>query len=165
MRRTLFSEEHEAFRKVVRQFMLDKAVPHFQRWEEQGYVDRSFFEGMAEIGVMGMAVPEEYGGADVGDYRYNVIVQEEAARALVALGPLRLQLDVILPYFLEYTNEEQKRRWLPGLAAGKLLTAIAMSEPGTGSDLAGVRTTAVRDGDTMSSTGPRRSSPAAGWRT
>ena len=147
MRRTLFSEEHQTFRKIVRQFMQDKAVPHFQHWEEQGYVDRSFFEGMAEIGVMGMAIPEEYGGADVSDYRYNMIVQEEASRALVALGPLRLQLDVILPYFLEYTNEEQKRRWLPGLAGGQLLTAIAMSEPGTGSDLAGVRTNAVLDGD------------------
>ncbi|HWI43219.1 MAG TPA: acyl-CoA dehydrogenase family protein [Nocardioides sp.] len=147
MRRTLFTEDHESFRKVVAQFMADHAVPHFQQWEEQGYVDRSFFKGMAELGVMGMAIPEEFGGSGVDDYRYNLIVQEEASKALVALGPLRLQLDVILPYFLEYTNEEQKKRWLPGLASGDLLTAIAMSEPGTGSDLAGVRTNAVRDGD------------------
>jgi acyl-CoA dehydrogenase len=96
---------------------------------------------------MGMAIPEEYGGAGVGDYRYNVILQEEASRALVTLGPLRLMLDVILPYFLTYTTDEQKQRWLPGLADGELLTAIAMTEPGTGSDLAGIRTTAVLEGD------------------
>jgi acyl-CoA dehydrogenase len=147
MRRTLFDEDHESFRKVVRQFMQEHAVPNFPTWEQQGYVSREFFKAIAEIGVSGMAIPEEYGGAGIQDYRYNVILQEEASRALVTLGPLRLQLDVILPYFLEYTNEEQKQRWLPGLASGDLLTAIAMSEPGTGSDLAGVRTNAVRDGD------------------
>ena len=88
---------------------------------------------------MGMAIPEEYGGAGTRDYRYNVVLQEEASRALVTLGTARTQLDVILPYFLALRRREQRERWFPGLAAGELLTAIAMTEPGTGSDLAGMR--------------------------
>ncbi len=147
MLRTLYTEEHEAFRQVVRKFMEAEAVPNFQTWETQGFVSREFFTKIAEIGASGIAIPEEFGGAGINDYRYNCILQEEASRALVTLGPLRLQLDVILPYFLEYTNEEQKKRWLPGLAAGELCTAIAMSEPGAGSDLAGISTNAVLDGD------------------
>src|SRR4051794_32723955 len=147
MRRSLFTEEHETFRKVVRAFMEMEVAPNFPDWEKTGYLPKEFFKKIASLGVMGMAIPEEYGGGGVDDYRYNVILQEEASRALVTLGPLRLMLDVILPYFLTYTTDEQKRRWLPGLAAGELLTAIAMTEPGTGSDLAGIRTTAVRDGD------------------
>ena len=97
--------------------------------------------------MLGMAIPEQYGGSSIDDYRYNVVLHEEAARALVTLSTVRTQLDVILPYFLHYANDEQRQRWFPGLAAGTLLTAVAMTEPGTGSDLAGVRTTAVRDGD------------------
>ena len=147
MRRTLFTEEHETFRKVVRAFMEMEVAPNFADWEKTGYLPREFFKKIGALGVMGMAIPEEYGGAGIDDYRYNVILQEEACRALVALGPLRLMLDVILPYFLTYTTDEQKRRWLPGLANGELLTAIGMTEPGTGSDLAGIATTAVRDGD------------------
>ncbi len=108
---------------------------------------RDVFEHMGELGMLGMAIPEEYGGAGVDDYRYNVVLQEEAARALVTLSTVRTQLEVILPYFLHYANDEQRQRWFPGLAAGTLLTAVAMTEPGTGSDLAGMRTTAVRDGD------------------
>src|SRR3978361_46903 len=102
---------------------------------------------MGSIGLLGTAIPEEYGGGGVPDYRYYVVLQEEAARALVTLSTVRTQLEVILPYFLHYSNEEQRKRWFPGLAAGTLLTAVAMTEPGTGSDLAGMRTTAVRDGD------------------
>ena len=108
---------------------------------------RDVFKRMGALGMLGMAIPEEYGGAGIGDYRYNVVLQEEAARALVTLSTVRTQLEVILPYFLHYANAEQRGRWFPGLAAGTLLTAIAMTEPGTGSDLAGMRTTAVRDGD------------------
>src|SRR5437879_7588998 len=108
---------------------------------------RYTFELMGSLGMLGMAIPEEYGGGGASDYRYNVVLQEEAARALVTLSTVRTQLEVILPYFLHYANAEQRRRWFPGLAAGTLLTAIAMTEPGTGSDLAGMRTTAVRDGD------------------
>src|SRR3978361_1977449 len=108
---------------------------------------RDVFKHMGSLGMLGMAIPEEYGGGGPPDYRYNVVMQEEAARALVTLSTVRTQLEVILPYFLHYANEEQRKRWFPGLAAGTLLTAVAMTEPGTGSDLAGMRTTAIRDGD------------------
>src|SRR4051794_22675768 len=107
---------------------------------------RAVFKQMGALGLLGMAIPEEYGGGGMGDYRYNVVLQEEAAKALVTLSTVRTQLEVILPYFLHYANDEQRARWFPGLAAGTLLTAIAMTEPGTGSDLAGMRTTAVADG-------------------
>ncbi|GHB59910.1 acyl-CoA dehydrogenase [Streptomyces umbrinus] len=147
MRRDLFTADHESFRHLVRDFVSGEVVPHYEEWERAGQLPRGLFEQLGELGVMGLALPQEHGGAGVDDYRYNVVLQEEAARALVTLGTVRTQLDVILPYFLTYANKEQRERWFPGLAAGKLLTAIAMTEPGTGSDLAGIRTTAVRDGD------------------
>lgn len=143
----VYTQEHEDFRAAVRSFIDRTVVPQYDKWIEDKLAPRSFFTGIAELGVQGMAVPEQFGGAGIRDYRYNAILQEEAASALVTLGTLRTQLDVILPYFLDYTNEEQQRRWLPGIATGELLTAIAMTEPDTGSDLAGVQTTARRDGD------------------
>ncbi|WP_370329251.1 acyl-CoA dehydrogenase family protein [Mycolicibacterium hippocampi] len=146
MRRDLFTEDHEAFRELARDFVDKEIVPHYPEWEKGGRMPREVFEQMGSLGMLGMAIPEEYGGAGMPDYRYNVVLQEEAARALVTLSTVRTQLEVILPYFLHYANAEQRRRWFPGLAAGTLLTAIAMTEPGTGSDLAGMRTTAVRDG-------------------
>lgn len=148
MRRHLFTADHEAFRSVVRDFVAKEVAPHYADWEHAGGTPRAFFGKLGALGVFGIAIPEEYGGAGLRDYRYNVVLQEEAARALVTLSTVRTQLDVILPYFLEYANPEQRERWFPGLASGTLLTAIAMTEPGTGSDLAGIRTTAVRDGDT-----------------
>ena len=147
MRRDLFTEDHEAFRELARDFVEKEVVPHYPEWEKGGRMPRDVFKQMGALGILGMAIPEEYGGGGVPDYRYNVVLQEEAARALVTLSTVRTQLEVILPYFLHYANEEQRKRWFPGLAAGTLLTAIAMTEPGTGSDLAGMRTTAVRDGD------------------
>ncbi|MDQ0963317.1 acyl-CoA dehydrogenase [Streptomyces sp. B4I13] len=147
MRRDVFTADHEAFRELVRDVVAKEVVPHYAEWEKAGRLPRSFFERLGSLGLLGVAVPEEYGGGGQPDYRYNVVLQEEAARALVTLGTVRTQLDVVLPYFLAYANEEQRRRWFPGLASGRLLTAIAMTEPGTGSDLAGIRTTAVRDGD------------------
>jgi acyl-CoA dehydrogenase len=147
VRRDLFTEDHEAFRELARSFVDKEVVPHYPQWEKGGRMPREVFEHMGELGMLGMAIPEQYGGAGEPDYRYNVVLQEEAARAVVTLSTVRTQLEVILPYFLHYANEEQRRRWFPGLAAGTLLTAIAMTEPGTGSDLAGMRTTAVRDGD------------------
>ncbi|MET8976614.1 acyl-CoA dehydrogenase family protein [Streptomyces sp. NPDC004539] len=147
MRREVFTADHEAFRELVRDVVAKEVVPHYAEWEKAGRLPRSFFEQLGALGLLGMAVPEEYGGGGQPDYRYNVVLQEEAARALVTLGTVRTQLDVVLPYFLAYANAEQRRRWFPGLAAGRLLTAIAMTEPGTGSDLAGIRTTAERDGD------------------
>ncbi|MDX3113585.1 acyl-CoA dehydrogenase family protein [Streptomyces scabiei] len=147
MRRDVFTADHEAFRELVRDVVVKEVVPHYAEWEKAGRLPRSFFERLGSLGLLGVAVPEEYGGGGQPDYRYNVVLQEEAARALVTLGTVRTQLDVVLPYFLTYADEEQRRRWFPGLATGRLLTAIAMTEPGTGSDLAGIRTTAVRDGD------------------
>ncbi|MEU1511401.1 acyl-CoA dehydrogenase family protein [Streptomyces sp. NPDC005811] len=148
MQRTLFTDDHESFRALVRDVVADEVVPHYAAWEKAGRVPRPFFELLGSLGLLGMAVPEEYGGGGRPDYRYNVVLQEEAARALVTLGTVRTQLDVVLPYFLAYADAGQRQRWFPGLASGKLLTAVAMTEPGTGSDLAGIRTTAVRDGDT-----------------
>lgn len=147
MRREIFTADHEAFRELARDFVVKEVVPHYEAWEQAGQLPREVFEQLGSLGLLGMAIPEEYGGAGLQDYRYNVVLQEEAARALVTLGTVRTQLDVILPYFLAYADKEQRERWFPGLAAGKLLTAVAMTEPGTGSDLAGIRTTAVRDGD------------------
>ncbi|ORV50001.1 acyl-CoA dehydrogenase [Mycolicibacter engbaekii] len=147
MRRDLFTEDHEAFRALARDFIEKHVVPEYPQWEKAGRMPRAVFEQLGSLGMLGMAIPEEYGGAGIDDYRYNVVLQEEAARALVTLSTVRTQLEVILPYFLHYAGEEQRARWFPGMAAGKLLTAIAMTEPGTGSDLAGMRTTAVRDGD------------------
>ncbi|MDQ2625781.1 MAG: acyl-CoA dehydrogenase family protein [Actinomycetota bacterium] len=147
MQRVLFTEDHEAFRALARDFVEKQVVPEYPNWEKAGRMPRAVFEQLGSLGMLGMAIPEEYGGAGIDDYRYNVVLQEEAARALVTLSTVRTQLEVILPYFLHYANDEQRARWFPGLAAGTLLTAIAMTEPGTGSDLAGMRTTAVRDGD------------------
>ena len=147
MRRNVFADEHESFRALIRDFVAKEVVPHHAAWEKAGRLPREIFEKLGSLGVLGMAIPEKYGGAGVADYRYNVVLQEEAARGLVTLGTVRTQLDVILPYFLTYADEEQRERWFPGLASGRLLTAIAMTEPGTGSDLAGMRTAAVRDGD------------------
>ncbi|WP_067887891.1 acyl-CoA dehydrogenase family protein [Nocardia vaccinii] len=147
MRRTLYTADHEAFRELARNFIDKEVVPHYPDWERAGRMPREIFERMGELGLLGTAIPEEYGGGGVRDYRFNAVLQEEAYRALVTLSTVRTQIDVILPYFLEYANEEQRRRWFPGLANGTLLTAVAMTEPGTGSDLAGIRTTAVRDGE------------------
>ncbi len=147
MRRDLFTAEQEDFRLLIREFTQREIVPRYGDWEQAGEVPRSFFRKLGEIGVMGMAIPEKHGGSGDADYRYNVILQEEASRALVTMGTVRTQLDVILPYFLSYANDEQRERWFPGLASGELLTAIAMTEPGTGSDLAGIRSRAAASGD------------------
>ena len=147
MRRELFTADHESFRALAREFIDKHVVGNYPDWERAGRMPREIFTRLGELGLLGIAIPEEYGGAGLRDYRYNVVLQEEAARALVTLSTVRTQLDVILPYFLDYADAGQRERWFPGLASGQLLTAIAMTEPGTGSDLAGVRTTAVRDGD------------------
>jgi acyl-CoA dehydrogenase len=146
-RQGLFTEEQEEFRLLIREFIEKEVVPAYPEWEKLGHVPREFFRKLGDIGVMGMAIPEEHGGSGNSDYRFNVILQEEASRAMVTLGTTRSQLDVWLPYFLEYCTADQKARWFPGMASGELLTAVAMTEPGTGSDLAGMTTRAVRDGD------------------
>jgi len=143
----VFTAEQEDFRLLIREFVAREIVPRYGEWEKAGEAPRSFFRALGAIGGMGMAIPEKFGGSGNPDFRYSVILQEEASRALVTMSTVRTQLDVILPYFLEYASAEQQERWFPGLASGELLTAVAMTEPGTGSDLAGIRARAVRDGD------------------
>lgn len=147
MRRTLFEETHEDFRLLVRDFIAREVVPSYEDWRRAGLVPRDLFTALGKLGIIGTAIPEEYGGGGQDDYRYNVVLQEECARACVTLGGLRTHLDIVVPYFTGLANAEQRARWLPGLASGELYTAIAMSEPATGSDLAGITTRAVRDGD------------------
>ena len=149
MRRHLFDEEHEAFRDSFRRFLEKEVVPHHDQWERDGIVPREVFAAAGANGFVGMAVPEEYGGGGVDDFRFNVVLGEETSRAGATgfgLG-LGLHNDIVLPYFLAFTDDEQKARWLPGIAAGELITAVAMTEPGIGSDLGSLRTTARRDGD------------------
>jgi alkylation response protein AidB-like acyl-CoA dehydrogenase len=150
MDRTGFEDEHEMFREAFRTFVEREMVPHREKWEQEGIVDRDIFAKAGAAGFLAMSVPEQYGGAGVEDFRYNLIIAEEICRADVYPAGLGMTLhsDVCLPYFLDYCNDEQKSRWLPGIASGELITAVAMTEPGIGSDLASMTTNAVRDGDT-----------------
>ncbi len=147
MQRNIYNEDHEAFRNLVRDFILRESVPFYDQWEKQGVVPRYFFRKLGEVGIMGINFPVECGGGGQTDYAFNALIQEEAANAHVTLGTLRTQLDIVLPYFRAYANDEQQKRWFPKLISGEYLTAIAMTEPDTGSDLAGVRTSAIRDGE------------------
>jgi len=148
MRRTLFETDHELFRGAVREFVEREVAPNVDRWEADGIVDKAMFHKAGRAGLLGMAVPEEHGGGGVGDFRFNVVIGEELMRAgAFASGVcITLHNDVVLPYFLELATDEQKARWLPGLASGELMSAIAMTEPGAGSDLAGIAASAIRDG-------------------
>jgi alkylation response protein AidB-like acyl-CoA dehydrogenase len=149
MRRRLFEAEHEAFRQSVRAFLAKEVTPHLPAWDAEGIVPRELFTIAGAAGFLGMAIPEELGGGGVSDFRFNVVLGEEvmfAGAAGAGLG-LTLHNDICLPYFLDLATEEQQRRWLPGIASGELITAIAMTEPGMGSDLAGLATTAVRQPD------------------
>jgi len=147
MERGLFGPEHDEYRKVLRDFLDNEASPHLEQWERDGRVPKDFYRQLGQIGTMGIQFPEEFGGAGETSYLYNVILAEEFSRLPVHLGGPGLHLDVVVPYFLELCNDEQKARWFPGLASGDLVSCIGMTEPGTGSDLAGISTTATRDGD------------------
>ncbi|WP_369201093.1 acyl-CoA dehydrogenase family protein [Streptomyces sp. PU-14G] len=142
MRRTVFNEDHEAFRRTIRDFIADQVVPHYAQWAEQGHVPKDFYKKLGELGVFGIEVPEEYGGAGETSFKYNAVITEECARAGVSFGGSSVHTALCLPYILKYGNEEQKKRWLPAFVSGEMMTAIAMTEPGTGSDLAGMKTTA-----------------------
>jgi alkylation response protein AidB-like acyl-CoA dehydrogenase len=149
MRRTLFEEEHDLFRASFRRFLDKEVVPHNEAWERAGLMDREVFAKAGAAGFLGMDVPEEHGGGGVRDFRYNLVIGEEVQRAGVNAAGLGLTLhnDICLPYFRDLTNDEQKARWLPRICAGEQITAVAMTEPGIGSDLASMSTTAIRDGD------------------
>ncbi|MDJ0431419.1 acyl-CoA dehydrogenase family protein [Rhodococcus qingshengii] len=142
MQRTVFNEDHEAFRATVRDFIAKEVTPVHEKWEEDGHPPRDFYRQLGELGVLGIQVPEEYGGGGEKSLKFNVVVAEEVAAAGASFGSQSVHTNLILPYLLEYANEEQKSRWLPGFASGDLMFAIAMTEPGTGSDLANIATTA-----------------------
>ncbi len=144
--RTLFSDEHRMFRDAVRRFMEQEVVPHHDRWEEQGYVDREVWQKAGENGMLCATMPEAYGGAGA-DKLYSIVVMEETARVNATGLGFGLHSEIVAPYILHYGSEEQKRRLLPKMAAGETIGAIAMSEPAAGSDLQGVKTTAIRRGD------------------
>ncbi len=135
------------FRETVRAFIDKEVTPHHPQWEKEGMVSREVWRKAGEMGFLCFDAPEEYGGADIQDFRYNSIVSEELWRAGATGIGWGLHTDIVLPYLMNYANDEQKKRWLPKLIAGEHILAIAMSEPAAGSDLAGIRTTAVRDGN------------------
>jgi len=147
-KRDIFEDEHHAYRESYATFLQREVVPHYPQWEKAQIVPRELFTKCAEHGFLAMEVPEEYGGNGIDDWRFNVVLGEEGVRAGVGdavAGPL-LHTDVVLPYLMASATDEQKERWLPGVASGEQILAIAMTEPGTGSDLAGIKTRARRDG-------------------
>ncbi|MGW1786743.1 acyl-CoA dehydrogenase family protein, partial [Streptomyces sp. NPDC002143] len=149
MQRTLYDQDHEDFRDVVREFVAREVVPHQERWETERLIDRGVWTAAGKQGLLALAAPEEHGGGGQADFRYRAVMMEEFARVGAAsLGSaFSVQDDIVLPYLLDLGTKEQKQRWLPGICAGETVTAIAMTEPGAGSDVQGIRTTAVRDGD------------------
>ncbi|MFE0752132.1 acyl-CoA dehydrogenase family protein [Gordonia sp. NPDC058843] len=149
MRRTLFETEHEDFRATVGSFLDREMVPQQAKWSAQGHIDRSCFESAGRLGLLGVAAPEELGGGGVDDFRYNVVLNEEIhARGLNGPGlGFTLHNDIVLPYLLKFADTEQQRRWLPAMCDGTAIGAVAMTEPGAGSDLAAIGTEARREGD------------------
>jgi acyl-CoA dehydrogenase len=148
-KRAIFEDEHNDYRESFATFLQREVVPHYEEYEKAGIVPRELYTKLAEHGFLAMAVPEEYGGQGVDDFRFNAVLGEEAARAMVAnayAGP-QVHSDLCLPYILKGADDEQKARWLPKIASGESILAIAMTEPGTGSDLAAIKTRAVLDGD------------------
>ena len=146
--RRVYDEEHNHFRETVRRFTAAKIAPNFQRWEEAGIIDRSLLNAGGTSGLLCPQVPEEFGGAG-GDFRHNAVVIEELSYSGFA-GPatdFSVHSDVCCGYLLSYGTPEQKKKWLPRMVSGETVCAIAMTEPGTGSDLQGIRTRAVREGD------------------
>jgi alkylation response protein AidB-like acyl-CoA dehydrogenase len=147
--RTIFSDEHEQFRSTFRAWLDNEVVPHHEQWETDGIVPRSLWTAAGSLGFLGYMVPEEFGGGGVDDFRFGAVMAEEiGATGVIGSGNgFTLHNDIVLPYFLHQTNDEQKKRWLPGMVTGDVIGAIAMTEPNTGSDLVGIRTTAVKRGD------------------
>ncbi|NGP05125.1 acyl-CoA dehydrogenase [Rhodococcus sp. 14C212] len=147
MQRTIYNEDHETFRKTIRDFIAREVVPVHHEWEQQGHPPRDFYRKLGDLGVLGIQVPEEFGGAGETSYKFSAIIAEETARAGVTFGNASIHTDLVLPYLLTYANPEQKKRWMTGFASGDIMTAIAMTEPGTGSDLAGMTTNAKLNPD------------------
>ena len=145
--RDLFEAEHEAFRQTARTFFEKEVVPFHEGWEAEGVVPRDVWLKAGEAGLLCFDVPEEYGGPGIKDFRFNQVLSEEQTRAGTSGPGFSVHTDIIVPYIISLGTEEQKQRWLPGCVSGETITAIAMTEPGAGSDLQGIRTTAVDKGD------------------
>ncbi|MEP6816983.1 MAG: acyl-CoA dehydrogenase family protein [Marmoricola sp.] len=145
--REIFTDEHESFRSAVGTFLDKEAVPYHDQWEKDGIVDREVWQKAGSKGLLGLQLPEEYGGGGTDDFRFNVVIGEEMTRRGIYGCAFPLFNDMIVPYLRAAANDEQKQRWFPRLASGELIAAIAMTEPGAGSDLQGIRTTAVDKGD------------------
>lgn len=147
MKRDNYDLEHEQLRETVREYIERELAPHAEQWDEQRIVDRDAYIAAGKYGLIGFNMPEAYGGGGSDDFRFNAVINEEIARYGGPAPALSLQNDVVGPYFKSLANEEQMKRWMPGIISGATILAVAMTEPGTGSDLAGIRTSAVRSGD------------------
>ncbi|WP_285724999.1 acyl-CoA dehydrogenase family protein [Psychromicrobium xiongbiense] len=149
MKRSFFDEDHDLFREVVQEFDAREVAPHYAQWDADHLMDRTLWTAAGEQGLLGLTVPEEFGGAGMADYRFRTVMDEEfAARNHLGVAlAFHLHDDMVLPHLLAYASEDLKARVLPGMVSGELITSIAMTEPGAGSDLRGIRTKAIRDGD------------------
>ena len=148
MKRSIYDEDHEAFRDSVREFLERSVIPQVEQHAADKAIPRDFWTEAGRQGFLGLEIPEEHGGAEAGDYRFNAVLLEELNKVNAALGScVGIHADITAPYLVELGTEEQKKRWLPGVAAGEVLLAIGMTEPSGGSDLAALKTTAVKDGD------------------
>lgn len=148
MKRTIYNEDHEAFRASVKEFLDRQVVPNLDAHSANHGLDRAFWLAAGEQGFLGLEIPEEYGGMEAGDYRFNAVLTEELAKVNMTLPScVGIHADIVAPYLVHLTTPEQRERWLPAFCTGEMLTAIGMTEPSGGSDLANLKTTAVRDGD------------------
>lgn len=148
MERTIYEADHESFRQSVKEFLDRQVQPHLEEYIEQKAIPREFWLEAGKQGFLGLEIPEEYGGSEAGDYRFNAVLTEELSKVNMALPScVGIHADIVAPYLVHLTTAEQKKRWLPPFCTGENLTAIGMTEPSGGSDLAALKTTAVRDGN------------------
>lgn len=142
MQRNVFTQEHHDFRMMIREFIAKEVTPNYPDWEKAGHPPRTLFKQLGGLGITGFGIPEEFGGTGPISFKYQAVITEESARAAILLGHYGLSTGMVLPYLLSLATDEQKQRWLPGIAEGDIMLCIAMTEPGTGSDLAGIKTSA-----------------------
>ncbi len=148
MQRTIFDADHESFRDTCAAFLAKQVEPHLEQYIQDKAISRDFWRAAGEQGLLGLEIPDELGGSEAGDFRFNAVFAEELSKVSAALAScVGIHSDIVAPYIVDLGTPEQKERWLPGMASGEILAAIGMTEPGGGSDLAALRTTAVRDGD------------------
>jgi alkylation response protein AidB-like acyl-CoA dehydrogenase len=155
VRRTIFDDEHDAFRESVRGFLLAEAVPRTEAWEQAGIIDRDYWRKAAAHGFVAFAAPEKHGGLGLDDFRFNAILDEEMSYTGAVGDNFSLVNDIVAPYLIDLANDEQRARWLPGVTSGEIVPVIAMTEPGTGSDLRAIAATATWRGDHYTLTGSK----------